>query len=68
MKQVVKDALFVSSLKADTSRKIEYATADKIVENVKASTITIDTLNYTAYADSVSISIPFVLKMANESS
>ncbi|MEI4573039.1 hypothetical protein, partial [Klebsiella pneumoniae] len=36
--------------------------------NGKASTITIDTLNYTAYADSVSISIPFVLKMANESS
>ncbi|MFX8700450.1 hypothetical protein ABTM56_20320, partial [Acinetobacter baumannii] len=25
VKQVVKDALFVSSLKADTSRKIEYA-------------------------------------------
>ncbi|MGL6068083.1 MAG: protein-disulfide reductase DsbD family protein, partial [Sediminibacterium sp.] len=68
MKQVVKDAVFISSIKADTARKIEYATPDKIVEKGKVSAVTIDTVNYTAYTDSLLISIPFVLKTASENS
>lgn len=67
-KQLVKDAVFISSIKADTARKIEYATPDKIVEKGKVSVVTIDTVNYTAYTDSLLISIPFVLKTASENS
>ncbi|MBX9733828.1 MAG: thioredoxin family protein [Chitinophagaceae bacterium] len=68
MKQIGKDAVFVSSLKADTAKTIEFSNSDKIEENGKALSVSIDTIQYTTYPDSVSITIPFVLKNTSDSS